>query len=115
MKTDAQVQHDVLAELKWEPSVDAALIGVTVQDGIVTLGGTVSSFTQKWDAERVAQRFSHVLGRTISAGKHKELTRTAAQQTGQSPPHREHGSNLESQQDAAKTWPSKYMLCRLQA
>jgi osmotically-inducible protein OsmY len=65
MKTDAQVQHDVLAELKWEPSVDAALIGVTVQDGIVTLGGTVSSFTQKWDAERVAQRVAGVRGLAV--------------------------------------------------
>lgn len=60
MKTDSQVQHDVLAELKWEPSVDAAQIGVTVQDGIVTLDGTVSSYTQKWDAERVAQRVAGV-------------------------------------------------------
>lgn len=65
MKTDAQVQHDVLAELKWERSVDAALIGITVQDGIVTLDGTVSSYTQKWDAERVAQRVAGVRGLAV--------------------------------------------------
>lgn len=42
MKTDAQVQQDVLAELTWEPSVNAAKIGVEVKDGIVTLAGHVT-------------------------------------------------------------------------
>lgn len=60
MKTDAQVQQDVLAELKWEPSVNAADIGVEVKDGIVTLAGHVTSYAEKWDAERVAQRVSGV-------------------------------------------------------
>ena len=60
MKTDTQLQQDVLAELKWEPSVNAALIGVEVKDGIVTLAGHVSSFAEKWDAERAAQRVSGV-------------------------------------------------------
>ena len=36
MKSDAQLQQDVLAELKWEPSINAAEIGVEVKDGIVT-------------------------------------------------------------------------------
>lgn len=56
MKTDQQVQQDVIAELLWEPSVSAAGIGVEVKDGIVTLAGHVSSFAEKWDAERAAQR-----------------------------------------------------------
>ena len=60
MKTDAQIQQDVIAELKWEPAVNAALIGVEVKDGIVTLAGHVSSFAEKWDAERAAQRVSGV-------------------------------------------------------
>lgn len=60
MKTDVQVQHDVLAELKWEPSINAADIGVEVKDGVVTLAGHVSSFAEKWDAERAAQRVSGV-------------------------------------------------------
>ena len=60
MKTDTQLQQDVLAELKWEPSVNAAQIGVEVKDGIVTLAGHVSSFAEKWDAERAAQRVSGV-------------------------------------------------------
>ena len=60
MKTDTQVQLDVLAELKWEPSVNAAHIGVEVSDGVVTLAGHVGSYAEKWDAERAAQRVSGV-------------------------------------------------------
>ncbi len=56
MKTDTQIQRDVLAELKWEPSVNAAQIGVEVKDGIVTLAGKVNSFSEKWNAERAARR-----------------------------------------------------------
>ena len=60
MKTDAQLQHDVMAELKWEPSVHAAQIGVEVKDGVVTLAGEVSSYAEKWNAERAAQRVAGV-------------------------------------------------------
>ena len=60
MKTDAQLQQDVIAELRWEPSVHAAGIGVEVQDGVVTLAGDVGSYAEKWDAERAAQRVAGV-------------------------------------------------------
>jgi osmotically-inducible protein OsmY len=60
MKTDIQLQQDVLAELKWEPSVNAAHIGVEVNDGIVTLAGHVGSYAEKWGAEHAAQRVSGV-------------------------------------------------------
>ena len=60
MKTDSQLQQDVMAELKWEPAVHAAQIGVEVKDGVVTLAGEVSSYTEKLHAERAAQRFSGV-------------------------------------------------------
>ena len=60
MKTDTQLQQDVLAELKWEPSVNAAQIGVAVKDGIVTLAGHVSTYAEKLAAERAAQRVSGV-------------------------------------------------------
>lgn len=48
MKTDTQLQKDVMAELKWEPSVHASQIGVEVKDGVVTLAGEVSSYLEKW-------------------------------------------------------------------
>ncbi len=54
--TDAQLQRDVMDELKWEPSVDAAHIGVSVKEGIVTLTGHVSSYAEKYAAERAAKR-----------------------------------------------------------
>jgi osmotically-inducible protein OsmY len=60
MKTDKELQRDVLDELAWEPSVDAAEIGVSVENGIVILNGTVKSLSQKWTAERVAQRVEGV-------------------------------------------------------
>ena len=59
MKTDALIQSNVISELKWEPSIDAAKIGVSVRDGIVTLDGDVDSFVEKLAAERVA---GHVAG-----------------------------------------------------
>jgi osmotically-inducible protein OsmY len=56
MRTDSELQRDVLDELRWEPSVDAAHIGVSVKDGVVTLSGHVSSYTEKFAAERAAKR-----------------------------------------------------------
>lgn len=56
MKSDAALQDDVLEELKWEPSVNAAHIGVSVKDGIVTLSGHVPSFVEKYAAEKAAKR-----------------------------------------------------------
>jgi osmotically-inducible protein OsmY len=46
--------------LKWEPSVNAADIGVEVNDGVVTLAGHVGSYAEKWGAEHAAQRVSGV-------------------------------------------------------
>jgi osmotically-inducible protein OsmY len=60
MKTDAQLKDDVIAELSWEPSVNATRIGVEVKDGIVTLTGHVDSYAEKWHAESAAQRVSGV-------------------------------------------------------
>ena len=58
--TDKMLKDDVLAELAWEPSVNAAHIGVTARDGIVTLTGDVCSYTEKLAAERAAGRVSGV-------------------------------------------------------
>ncbi len=60
MKTDNQLQQDVSAELKWEPSVHAAQIGVLVKDGVVTLEGEVDSYGEKCNAERAALRVQGV-------------------------------------------------------
>jgi osmotically-inducible protein OsmY len=60
MKTDMQLQHDVLEELKWEPGIDHADIGVAVIDGVVSLSGIVKSYAEKLLAEHAAQRVSGV-------------------------------------------------------
>jgi osmotically-inducible protein OsmY len=60
MKTDSQLQRDVIAELDWEPSVDHADIGVAVVDGVVTLNGYVTSYAEKLAAERAARRVGGV-------------------------------------------------------
>jgi osmotically-inducible protein OsmY len=60
MKTDSQLQQDVMAELEFEPSVDHADIGVAVIDGVVTLSGFVKSFGEKTAAERAARRVAGV-------------------------------------------------------
>jgi len=56
MKNDTQLQHDVLAELEWEPSIEASQIGVTAKDGVVALTGSVASYADKMTAERMVKR-----------------------------------------------------------
>jgi VCBS repeat-containing protein len=60
MKNDRELQMDVLDELRWEPGVKATDIGATVKDGVVTLEGTVSSFAEKWAAEKAVKRLPGV-------------------------------------------------------
>lgn len=59
-KTDTQLQHDVQAELMWDPAVNASHIGVQCANGVITLSGHVPDFAQKWAAERAALRVSGV-------------------------------------------------------
>jgi osmotically-inducible protein OsmY len=56
MRTDSELQHDVMNELEWEPTIKAAEIGVGVVDGVVTLSGYVDSLYKKLAAERAAVR-----------------------------------------------------------
>ncbi len=55
MKNDAQIQTDVQNQLKWEPQLNAAEIGVAVKNGIVTLSGIVDTYPKKMAAERVSK------------------------------------------------------------
>jgi osmotically-inducible protein OsmY len=60
MKTNIQLQQDVLDELQFEPTVDPVEIGINASDGIVTLAGKVKSYAEKWSAVRAAQRVGGV-------------------------------------------------------
>jgi osmotically-inducible protein OsmY len=62
MSHDSELKQSVLDELKWEPSIDAAHIGVTARDGVVTLMGHVESYFQKSAAEMAAGRVKGVKG-----------------------------------------------------
>lgn len=55
-KIDSSLQHRVLAELEWDPSLDASKVGVTADEGVVTLAGTVKRFYDKMLAERATKR-----------------------------------------------------------
>jgi len=59
-KSDTELKNDVLAELKYEPSVKVTDIGVLVKDGAVTLNGYATSYGEKWDAVRAAKRVAGV-------------------------------------------------------
>jgi osmotically-inducible protein OsmY len=56
VRSDVEIQRDVLDELKWDARVQPNEIGVAVKDGIVTLTGWVDSYTKKWAAEEAAHR-----------------------------------------------------------
>jgi osmotically-inducible protein OsmY len=56
MKTDSQLQRDVMKELEWEPRIDAAHIGVAAKDGAITLSGSVPSYGEKYEAVRAVKR-----------------------------------------------------------
>ena len=60
MRTDAELEQDVLAELKWEPRVSEKGIGVTARNGVVTLRGTVPSYGEQQAALVAAESVNGV-------------------------------------------------------
>ena len=62
MKSDREVERDVLDELEWEPGVTADNITFGVKDGVVTLAGFIASFSEKWAAEDAMKRVAGVKG-----------------------------------------------------
>lgn len=60
MKTDPEIQADVMKELKWDTSITSEHIGVAVSNRVVTFTGRVPSDTEKWAAEKAVQRVADV-------------------------------------------------------
>ncbi len=60
MKTDSELQQDVIAELKWQPLLREAEIGVSAKDGVITLSGTVDGYTKKSEAEDAVKKVAGV-------------------------------------------------------
>lgn len=59
-KTDVELQRDVIDELRWDPRIGTAEIGVAVKDGVVTLTGTVDTNARKYAAIHTAERIAGV-------------------------------------------------------
>lgn len=57
---DAKLQKRVLDELEFDPSINAAHIGVAVEDGVVSLSGDVGSYAEKFEVERAVRRVKSV-------------------------------------------------------
>ncbi len=62
MTNDNRLRQDVLNELEWDPVLHTTAIGVSAEDGVVTLMGAVRSYTEKWQAEHAAKRVRGVKG-----------------------------------------------------
>ncbi|MGV3611894.1 MAG: BON domain-containing protein [Fluviicola sp.] len=60
MKTNSELQKDVQDAIRWEPLINAAEIGVTVKDGVVTLTGTVDNYLKKIEAENATKNVEGV-------------------------------------------------------
>lgn len=60
MKTDLEIQQDVIAELRWQPFLQSAEIGVAVKNGVVTLSGSVDSYNKKLMAEQATKKVAGV-------------------------------------------------------
>jgi osmotically-inducible protein OsmY len=60
MRSDTQLQHDVIEELEWEPSIDSSKIGVAAKDGVITLMGSAPRYSEKIEAERLVKSIAGV-------------------------------------------------------
>ncbi len=59
-KSNDVLRKEVMEAIKWEPILESNKIEVSVQDGIVTLGGTVDNYNQKKEAEHIIKDISGV-------------------------------------------------------
>jgi osmotically-inducible protein OsmY len=61
MKSNSQLQDEVLEELRWDSRINEGDIGVSVHNGIVTLLGTIPNYAERWAAEDAAQKVKGVV------------------------------------------------------
>ena len=60
MKTDSELKQDVLSEMLWDPLVPEAKVGVSVNDGVVTLTGHLDTYAEKVATRQAIERVSGV-------------------------------------------------------
>jgi osmotically-inducible protein OsmY len=56
IQSDSQLRDQVLQELKWDTRVGEADVGVAIHDGVVTLAGSVGSYSERLAAQEAAHR-----------------------------------------------------------
>lgn len=61
IKTDVDIQRNVLKELQWDPRINRADVGVQVKHGVVALVGVIDSYAKKEAACEAAHRVPGVL------------------------------------------------------
>jgi osmotically-inducible protein OsmY len=81
MKSDIQIQKDVMEQLRWEPFLNASEIGVAVKNGIVTLSGHVDSYAKKLTAENATKKIAGVkaIAEDIQIGVSPAFNKTDAE------------------------------------
>lgn len=81
MKNDIEIQNDVMEEIKWDPMLNAAEIGVSVKNGVVTLSGMVDTYSRKMAAESAARKVSGVraVAENIQVGVSPAFRKTDAE------------------------------------
>ncbi len=80
-KSDSQLKKDIETELHWDPRINAAQIGVTVDKGTVSLLGAVDTYPQKWAAEEATKRVAGVraVAQDLTVKLHYDHQRTDAE------------------------------------
>lgn len=70
MKSDVEIKKNVIDQLNWEPVLQSTELGVAVKNGVVTLSGTVPTYSQKMAAEHAVKKVAGVkaLAENVTVG-----------------------------------------------
>ncbi len=102
MKTDEQLKKDVMDELDWDPSINAAQVGVAVSNGVVTLAGHLDTYAEKHAIERAVQRVRGVTGIAVEVDVKLD------------PTHRRSDSDIAAAIESAFKWHALVPADRIQ-
>ncbi len=81
MRSDIELERDIIAKLRLEPSISHEDMAIAVKDGVVTLSGVVGSFAEWRGAQRVVERTTGVnrLVNELIVGRAAGANRTDAE------------------------------------
>lgn len=102
MKTDVQLKKDVIAELEWDPAINATYVGVAVKDGVVTLTGHLDTHAEKHAIERAVQRVRDVRGIAVEVDVKLDSS------------HKRSDSDIAAAAESAFTWDALIPTDRIQ-